>query len=80
MMVREPQQYTGAWFRAMTDEQLQAHFDANPPGQKAYIGAAAEIARRQADRSERRQVRWIKATFWLGVVALMATILGATIG
>ncbi|HKC03470.1 MAG TPA: hypothetical protein VKC17_09225 [Sphingomicrobium sp.] len=50
-----------------------------PQRAHAYETAARELARREAARSERVQLNWIKATFWatiiLGIAAIVATLL-----
>ena len=70
---------SGAWARASPDDALQFQLDCGPPGDLAYDAAARELARREAVRSERLQLRWIKRTLWativLGIAAIAATLL-----
>jgi hypothetical protein len=70
---------SGAWARASSDDALQFQLDCGSPGDQAYEAAARELARREARRSERVQLKWIKATLWatiiLGIAAIVATLL-----
>lgn len=70
---------SGAWARAASDEALEYQLDGGFPGNQAYEAAARELARRDAARSERLQLRWIMRTFWatiaLGIAAIVATLL-----
>jgi len=65
---------SGAWARASSDEALQDQLDFHEPGDRSYEAAARELARREAVRSEARQIKWIKRAIWVTVVIGIAGI------
>lgn len=69
---------SGAWARAASDDALQYQLDGGFPGNQAYEAAARELARRESERAEKIQLRWIMRTFWatilLGLAAIVATL------
>ena len=70
---------TTAWARSCSNEALEYHLEGADPGSQSYEIAVRELARRDAERSERLQLVWIKRTFWatiiLGLAAIVATAL-----
>lgn len=78
-MSGEPEGGTGAWFDTRTDQQLRHILKTNSASTPACRIAWEELQRRAAKKSEVRQLRWIKATFWttliLGAAAIAATLI-----
>ena len=76
---REPQPESGEWWRTRSDDELHYFADGNVPGSRVYEAAMAELGRREAKADQKRQLFWIKLTFWsgiaLGVVGVGATML-----
>ena len=76
---REPHPESGEWWRTRSDDELRYFADGNMPGSRVHEAAMAELSRREAKADQKRQLFWIKLTFWsglgLGVLALGATML-----
>jgi hypothetical protein len=75
----EPSYLSGKWFRTRTDAQLHELIDGSFPKGKAFEGARAELDRREAKQDQRRQLLWIKLTFWttliLSCIGIVVTII-----
>ena len=67
------------YWQGKKDEELEEIIRVNMIGSKNYVCARDELDRRQAKRSEARQLFWIKLTFWTTLVlagaGLAATLL-----
>lgn len=78
-MTDEPAAYSGAWLRSRSDEELRAILDGSFPTSAAFEGVSGELTRREAEVTEKRQLFWIKLTFWtallIGISGIAATLL-----
>ena|SRR6185312_686585 len=74
-----PYPNSGLWLRNQTDAELQRILDGSFPGSPAFEGADRELGRRRAERSERRQLFWIRLTLLttlaLGIAGIAVTLL-----
>lgn len=77
-MSEPPVSWSGEWIRRRTDDELDELINGSMPG-RVFDALTAEAARRSGQRSERRQLFWIRLTFWtalaIGVAGIAATLL-----
>jgi anti-sigma-K factor RskA len=67
-MNEEPEGGTGKWFATRTDDQLHDILRKVSAADPASRIAFEVLERRNAARSEARQLRWIKLTFWTTLI------------
>jgi anti-sigma-K factor RskA len=74
----KPAAYSGAWYRQLSDEELQIRLGQSMVGSPVHDGASAETERRENVRDKAEQMRWTRRTFWaaviLGTLSIVATI------
>lgn len=70
---------TAAWAQASSDDALEFHLEGTEPSSPSYQMAVRELARREAAKAEKLQLKWIKRTLWatiiLGVGGIAATLI-----